>query len=100
MNPVSPQILTSPADLSLAVPPTGRGAKAAREFEAQLIASLLESLEKTFAAVPGAESIPGADDYNYLGIRSLSTALAETGGFGIANMISRSLAGGSPERKP
>ncbi|HLV87040.1 MAG TPA: hypothetical protein VKV39_08700 [Candidatus Sulfotelmatobacter sp.] len=72
--------------------PIDRGAKAAREFESQLIGSLLESLEKTFAAVPGGESMPGADDYNYLGIQALSTALVEKGGFGIANMISRSLA--------
>ena len=68
-----------------------RGAKAAHEFEAQLIGSLLESLEKTFAAVPGEDSMPGADDYNYLGTSALSQALAERGGFGIAQMICRHL---------
>ena len=75
---------------SLATPAAvpGRGAKAAREFEAQLIGSLLESLEKTFASVPGEDAMPGSDDYNYLGTNALAEALAERGGFGIAAMIS------------
>jgi len=77
--------------LSVPAPSLGRGAKAAREFEAQLIGSLLESLEKTFAALPGENPMPGADDYNYVGTQSLSEALAAKGGFGIAAMISRHL---------
>jgi len=81
---LSPQ-LASPA------PYAARSAKAAREFEAQLIGSLLESLEKTFAAVPGESSLPGADDYNYLGTQALAEALAARGGFGIAEMICRHL---------
>lgn len=69
----------------------GRGAKAAREFEAYLIGSLLESLEKTFATVPGEDAMPGADDYNYMGTQALAEALAARGGFGIAAMITRHL---------
>ena len=69
----------------------GRGAKAAQEFEAHLIGSLLESLEKTFSEIPGQNSMPGADDYNYLGTQALAEALAARGGFGIAAMISRHL---------
>jgi len=68
-----------------------RGAKAAREFEARLIGSLLESLEKTFATLPGENTIAGADDYNYLGTQALAEGLAARGGFGIAAMISRHL---------
>jgi Rod binding domain-containing protein len=64
-----------------------RGAKAAREFEAQLIASLLQSFEKTFASLPGQTDLPGADDYNVLGTQALASAIAEHGGFGIAKMI-------------
>jgi Rod binding domain-containing protein len=67
----------------------GRGQKAAQEFEAQLIGTVLESLEKTFAAVPGKDPIAGADDYNYLGTRALASAIAAGGGFGIADMIMR-----------
>ena len=78
---ISPQLAT-PASLP------GKGAKAACEFEAQLIGSLLESMEKTFSAVPGEDSTPGSDDYNYLATHALAGAIAERGGFGIAQMIS------------
>ena len=73
------------------MPAPGRGARAAQEFEEQLIGSLLQSLEKTFAAVPGESCLPGADDYNYLGTQALAQVLAAKGGFGIAAMISRQL---------
>ena len=84
--------LTVSASLAAPAKAPGRGEKAAREFEAQLIGSLLESLEKTFAAVPGDDAVPGSDDYNYLGTQALAQALADRGGFGIAAMISRHLA--------
>jgi len=70
---------------------TGRTAKAASDFEAQLIASLLDSLQKTFAGVPGDKSVPGAEDYNYLGTQALAAAIAARGGFGIGAMISHYL---------
>jgi Rod binding domain-containing protein len=76
---------TNPASIST------RGAKAAREFEAQLIGSLLQSMEKTFATLPGEKTLAGADDYNAIGTDALSQALAARGGFGIAAMISRHL---------
>jgi len=76
------------ADAGIQGPNSGRSSKAAQEFEAQLIASLLDSLEKTFAEIPGDNSIPGTEDYNYLGTQALATALAAKGGLGIAKMIS------------
>jgi Rod binding domain-containing protein len=79
-------------DLSAPVPTLGRGKNAAREFEGQLIGSLLESLEKTFSSVPGGQSSPGADDYNHIATQALAGALADKGGFGIAAMISKYLA--------
>jgi Rod binding domain-containing protein len=69
-----------------------RGVRAAREFEASLIASLLESMEKTFASVPGDPPLAGQDDYNYLGTQALASGIAARGGFGIAALIARSLA--------
>ena len=80
-----------PAQLATPIMLPGRGIKAAREFEAQLIGTMLESLEKTFATRPGEDVMPGADDYNYLGTQALSEALAARGGFGIAAMIARHL---------
>jgi Rod binding domain-containing protein len=70
---------------------SSRGATAARDFEASLIGSLLESLEKTFASVPGQNSSAGSDDYNYIATRGLAQALADHGGFGIAALISQHL---------
>ncbi|MGP0020486.1 MAG: rod-binding protein [Candidatus Sulfotelmatobacter sp.] len=77
--------------LATATPQLGRGAKAARDFEANLIGSLLESMEKTFANLPGESTLPGTDDYNYMGTQALAQGLADRGGFGIAAMISRHL---------
>jgi Rod binding domain-containing protein len=79
------------SELGIQAATTGRGAKAAREFEAQLIASVLDSLQKTFAGVPGDNAVPGAEDYNYLGTQALATEIAAKGGFGIAAMISHYL---------
>jgi Rod binding domain-containing protein len=93
-NPVQ-NFAVSPYAMSALMPnvtPTlGKGEKAAREFEAQLIGTLLESLEKTFAALPGQENVAGQDDYNYLGTQALATALAAGGGFGIARLIAAHL---------
>ena len=72
MSSVSPSsaatsVATLSPNLATAAKLPGRSAKGAREFEANLIASLLESMEKTFATLPGESTLPGADDYNYLG---------------------------------
>jgi Rod binding domain-containing protein len=82
---LSPATMISPASLPAA--PIGRGPKAAREFEAQLIGTILESLQKTFADLPGEGSVAGQDNYNYMGNQALAKALAAGGGFGIARLI-------------
>lgn len=95
MSSISSTVPVSVATLapSLATStPLPRSVRAARDFEASLIASVLESLEKSFASVPGSPSLAGSDDYNYLGTQALASGIAAHGGFGIAAMISRSLA--------
>jgi hypothetical protein len=91
MSSIPPVAALSP-NLATPVKDPGRGTRAAQEFEAQLIGSLLDSLEKTFAAVPGMDPVAGADDYAFLGTQALSEALAARGGFGIAPIISGYLA--------
>ena len=97
MNSVSPlsispqSVATLSPSLATAAKLSGKSAKAAREFEANLIGSLLQSMEKTFAALPGENTMPGEDDYNYLGTQALAEGLAARGGFGIAAMISQHL---------
>lgn len=62
-------------------------AKAAQDFEASLLASLLESLEKSFVRLGQGDTVPGGDDYKYLGTQALAETIASKGGFGIASMI-------------
>jgi Rod binding domain-containing protein len=85
---ISPASFVAAADwMPQAIPALSKGAKAARDFEAQLIGNVLESMEKTFAELPGQSSIAGDDNYNYMGTQALASALAAGGGFGIAPMI-------------
>lgn len=67
--------------------------KGAKEFEAVLMGSWLQQAEQSFATVPGTddEKDPGADQMMSLGIQSLSTAMAASGGIGIAKMISKAM---------
>jgi Rod binding domain-containing protein len=90
----SPSLPTMPLDWTRPAPTAAlsRGAKAAREFESQLIGSLLDSLEKTFATVPGETDVPGQDEYSYMGRQALASAVSAAGGFGIAKMITEHLA--------
>ena len=92
MNPVS-SALPELTPLLATAERAPKGTRAAREFEASLIASLLEALEKTFASVPGDSIIAGSDDYNYLGTQALASGIAAHGGFGIAALIERHLPG-------
>lgn len=92
-NAIAPNAAVAVSPGLAVVPPDGiRGAKAARDFEARLIGSLLESLEKTFGGLPGENRTPGADNYNYLVSEALAEGIADRGGFGIAAMIARYLA--------
>lgn len=80
----------SPSELMTPVP-SPRSVRAAREFEASLIASLLESLQKSWA-LPGGAGVAGEEDYGYLGTQALAGDIAARGGFGIAALIERELA--------
>jgi Rod binding domain-containing protein len=68
-----------------------RIAKAARDFEAILLRSLLEPLQKSFSSVAGESSQAGQDDYQYMGTEALASAMAASGGLGIADMITKQL---------
>ena len=64
---------------------------AAQEFEGVLLNTLLGSLEKTFATMPGSKLATGADQYQSLGAQALASGLAARGGIGIADLIARRL---------
>jgi len=65
--------------------------KAAREFEAVLLNTVLGPLEHTFASLPGKETDAVSDNYQSLGMQALTSSLAAKGGLGIADMIVKSL---------
>lgn len=67
--------------------------KAAHEFEAVLLNTLLGPLERTFSSLPGKENEVESDNYHSLGMQTLATSLAAKGGLGIADLIIKSLSG-------
>ena len=90
MNPVSHT--TSLISASQPAPRSQKIVRAAQEFEAALLNTLLGSLEQSFSAMPGKKVETGSDHYHYLGMQTLASSLAAGGGIGIAKLISRSLA--------
>lgn len=84
--------------IQLAKSPTGvnddaKIAKGAKEFEAILVGSWLQQAEQSFATLPGAEDDqdPGRDQMMSLGVQTLSTSIAASGGIGIAKMIAKAM---------
>ena len=63
--------------------------KAAQDFEALLLASLLSPLEKSFSSLSGQDS--SGDDYHYMGVQALAGALSKSGGIGVADLLARQL---------
>jgi Rod binding domain-containing protein len=72
--------------LTTAAPPLGKGEKAARDFEAILLTSLMDSLQKTLSGLPD-DQTPGASDYRLMGTQAFAAAIADQGGIGIARLI-------------
>ena len=76
--------------------------KGSKEFEAILVGSWLQQAEQSFATVPGADEDqdPGGEQMMSLGVQSLATAMTNSGGIGIAAMISKALHSASDSQKP
>ena len=65
--------------------------QAAQEFEAILLESFINPLEKTFSQLPEDETELGMNGYQDLGTQALVSGIAKAGGLGIADMIVRNL---------
>jgi Rod binding domain-containing protein len=68
--------------------------KSAQEFESMLLSTWLQQAESSMATVPGAEDDEDAgsrEQMMSLGVQSLSTSLAASGGIGIGKMIAKAL---------
>ena len=68
--------------------------KGAKEFEAVLVGSWLQQAEQSFATVPGADDDDqdvGRGSMMSLGVQTLATSMAASGGIGIANMVGKAM---------
>src|ERR1035438_908179 len=67
--------------------------KGAKEFEAVLVGSWLQQAEQSFATVPGADDGQdvGRDSMMSLGVQTLATSMAATGGIGIGKMVAKAM---------
>jgi Rod binding domain-containing protein len=63
--------------------------KSAQQFEAILVGTWLNEAQQSFASVPGGNTDrdAGGDQLMSLGVQSLSTSMAASGGLGIGKMI-------------
>jgi Rod binding domain-containing protein len=86
MNPVLPSPANSPETLH-----QQKIIHAAHEFEAVLLNTMLGPLEQTFSSLPGKKPDSESDNYHYLGMQALSSALANNGGLGFADLMIHSL---------
>jgi Rod binding domain-containing protein len=69
--------------------------KGAKEFEAMLLGTWLQQAEQSYATVPGGdpneEDASGKDQMMSLGVQQLATAMAASGGIGIAKMVAHAM---------
>jgi len=93
--PVAESLAGSPAGSPVESPvgskDRGKIGQSARQFEAQLLTSVLASLEKSFGAVPGSDDSGVGAQYRSLATQSLASAWAEAGGVGIARILTNAL---------
>jgi Rod binding domain-containing protein len=77
--------------------------KSAKEFESMLLSNWLQQAEQSMASVPGSDDDEDAGARNQmmsLGVQSLATAMTNSGGIGIAAMISKALHSAADSQKP
>jgi Rod binding domain-containing protein len=67
--------------------------KSAQQFEAILVGTWLNEAQQSFASVPGGNTDrdAGGDQLMSLGVQSLSTSMAASGGLGIGKMIAKAM---------
>ena len=67
--------------------------ESAHQFEAAMLESFLEPMEKAFSTVPGGGSDDGLGmkGYGGMGTQAVASAISQAGGIGIADMLVRNL---------
>lgn len=67
--------------------------ESAHQFEAAMLESFLQPMEKAFSTVPGGGSDDGLgmSGYGDMGTQAVASAISQAGGIGIADMLVRNL---------
>jgi len=67
--------------------------KSSQQFEAILVGTWLNEAQQSFATVPGGDTDrdSGGEQMMSLGVQSLSTSLAASGGLGIGKMVAKAM---------
>ena len=67
--------------------------KSAQQFESILVGTWLSEAQQSFASVPGGDTDrdAGGDQMMSLGVQTLSSSLAASGGLGIGKMIAKAM---------
>jgi Rod binding domain-containing protein len=101
LNAQSDRILTQARSAAVTGSPSSKQdakiEKAGKDFESILLANWLQQAEQTFAKVPGGDSENGDDDdsskdqFQGIAMQSLAGSLVNSGGIGIAKMITQHL---------
>lgn len=85
-TPARLSFLTHSASPAAPQPGRSKAEKAAHDFEAVLLTSLLDSLQKTFAGTSD-DDPSGSGNYALMGTQALASAMSSRGGIGIARLI-------------
>ena len=65
--------------------------KAARQFETQLLTSLLAGLQRAMGSVPGGEESGEGEQYKSMATQSLASAWTAAGGIGLSRILTEAL---------
>lgn len=71
--------------------------KAAKDFEAIFLRTLLSSLEKTTSMSGGGKLTTGQSTYGSMVVGAMADQISGTGGIGLADIVAKSLASHSPQ---
>ena len=94
------RIPAAPSDSASPNPEKLKLRRATEEFEAILLSSWWEQMQKSFPAASESEQEPGFDTLRELSYRALAVALASRGGIGVASLMLRQLEPALPNSPP
>ncbi|HLH08490.1 MAG TPA: rod-binding protein [Terriglobales bacterium] len=60
---------------------------AARDFEAQLLAELLQQMQPQSSLLPGSGSSAGSEQYEVMATQAVAGAMADAGGIGLSKYL-------------